>query len=92
MRRTFAVGSLLALLSGCTQSMEREQRQASHDALCRSFGHLSGTPQYAQCRQQLWSQDENRRTAVLGAMLQRQTAPSNCVSSVIAQTIITNCQ
>lgn len=79
MLRFIVAISALTIVTGCAEYQERQRQEAianqpappDHDAQCRSFGAVPGTPTYVQCRMQLQQQDEARRQAVIGALIGR---------------------
>jgi hypothetical protein len=77
-------------------------RQNNADALCQSYGLRFGTAEYAQCRQNIDSQQSAREAAVLGAVLSQnnRTPPVPSVpatrqpsqTSCVTNGQYTNCQ
>lgn len=60
--RTVALFCLATALLGCqTAGPTAEQVAAAQDAQCASFGHRKGSPEFANCRQMLFMQEERRR-------------------------------
>lgn len=85
-------------LAGCASLFPTD------DDKCQSYGVQFGTPQYAECRQNL----EAQRSALIGAYIANRPqqpqpyvlpmpatpvppAPRSCISSVAGQTVYTNC-
>jgi hypothetical protein len=90
---------LALLLAGCQTT---EERLASEDATCQSYGVQPGSPGYLQCRmmkdQQHNADAARRQAAIQGALSDMQTnirAPGGnqqrCVSRQVGTQVVTDC-
>jgi hypothetical protein len=80
MKRSLLFLAVLALM-GCTSAEEVRQKNAAlDDETCRSYGLTFGTPEYAQCRQNIANQRSANARAALGLLLlQQQNQPATYI-------------
>lgn len=55
------------VLAGCYHGPSQQEIAAQDDMTCRSYGINFGTPEYAQCRQNIVAQRQANMRAVLGS-------------------------
>lgn len=58
MKKLFLLAPLFALLAACKPPMTREQELAIYRSRCLEYGFRYGTPEFAQCMQQLEANEE----------------------------------
>lgn len=68
---------------------KRQDALKQDDELCKSYGLVFGTAEYAQCRIALKGQSEANKRAALSILVKK---PVTCTSSAIGSTSTTTCQ
>lgn len=78
----FALSIIAVVSAGCESSAELAARAAARaaddDSMCQSYGLKFGTPEYAQCRQNIEGRRSAERRAAFGAYMasRGQSAPA----------------
>ena len=61
------------------KAASKKAQSQQDEAQCLEFGHKAGTPEYAKCREQLFSQREARRSADAANQAANQAAVTSAV-------------